>query len=160
MGIIDFSQHDLCFRSWSCYLCQTHLFNFKLRVQLHDGAANWWSSSSRVGLVEPEPCQTRPYSSERKPSNLVVNRAHPTSIRGRRHALNTIHHTHIYTYSKTNGSPRLPIANGSPGQPAPTRVSCRPPTRACVPRPPSRAPSTATLPACRGPLPPPPAPQT
>jgi hypothetical protein len=29
-------------------------------VQLHGGAANWWSSSSRVGLTEPEPCQTRP----------------------------------------------------------------------------------------------------
>jgi hypothetical protein len=63
MGKIDFSQHDLCFRSWSCYLCQTHLFNSKLRVQLHDGAANWWSSSSRVGLAEPEPCQTRPICS-------------------------------------------------------------------------------------------------
>jgi hypothetical protein len=24
------------------------------------GAANWWSSSSRVGLAESEPCQTQP----------------------------------------------------------------------------------------------------
>jgi hypothetical protein len=58
VGKIDFSQHDLYFQSWSCYLCQTHLFSSKLRVQLHDGAANWWSSRSRVGLVEPKPCKT------------------------------------------------------------------------------------------------------
>jgi hypothetical protein len=48
------------FWSWSWYLCQTHLFSSRGRVQLHGGAANWWSSSSRVGLAEPEPCQTRP----------------------------------------------------------------------------------------------------
>jgi hypothetical protein len=46
------------FRSWSCYLCQTHLLSSKGRVQLHGGAANWWSCYSRVGLVEPEPSQT------------------------------------------------------------------------------------------------------
>jgi hypothetical protein len=61
MGKIDFSQHDLCFRSWSCYLYQTHLFSSKGRVQLHGGAANWWSCCSRIGLVEPEAFQTRPY---------------------------------------------------------------------------------------------------
>jgi hypothetical protein len=59
MGKID-SQHDLCFRSWSYYLCQTHLSSSKLRVRLHDGVANWWSSIFKVGLAEPEPCQTRP----------------------------------------------------------------------------------------------------
>jgi hypothetical protein len=48
------------FRSWSCYLCQTYLFSSKRRVQLHGGTANWWSCCSRVGLVEPEPSQTRP----------------------------------------------------------------------------------------------------
>jgi hypothetical protein len=60
MGKIDFSQHDLCFRRWSCYLYQTHLFSTKGRVQLHGGAANWWSCCSRVGLVELEPSQSRP----------------------------------------------------------------------------------------------------
>jgi hypothetical protein len=30
MDKIDFSQHDLCFQSWSCYFCQTRLFNSKL----------------------------------------------------------------------------------------------------------------------------------
>jgi transcription initiation factor IIF auxiliary subunit len=48
------------FRSWSCCLSQTHLLNSKGRVQLHGGAADWWSCCSRVGLVEPEPSQTRP----------------------------------------------------------------------------------------------------
>jgi hypothetical protein len=59
MDKIDFSQHDLYFRSWSCYLCQTHIFSSKGRVRLHGGAANWWSCCFRVGLVEPEPSQTR-----------------------------------------------------------------------------------------------------
>jgi hypothetical protein len=49
------SNQTIIFRSWSCYLCQTHLFGSKGKVQLHGGAANLWSSSSRVGLVEPEP---------------------------------------------------------------------------------------------------------
>jgi hypothetical protein len=66
LGKIDFSQHDLCLRNWSCYLCQTHLFNSKLRVQLHDGAANWWSSNSRAGLAESEPCQTRPKTKKKR----------------------------------------------------------------------------------------------
>jgi hypothetical protein len=63
MGKFDFSQHDLRFRSWSCYLCQTHIFSSKGRVQLHGGATNWWSCCFRVGLVEQEPSQTRPYFS-------------------------------------------------------------------------------------------------
>jgi hypothetical protein len=63
MDKIDFSQHYLCFQSCSCYFYQTRLFNSKLWVQLHGGAANRWSSSSRVGLAELEPSQTRPYSS-------------------------------------------------------------------------------------------------
>jgi hypothetical protein len=48
------------FRSWSCCLSQTHLLSSNGKVQLHGGAANWWSCCSRVGLVEPEPSQTRP----------------------------------------------------------------------------------------------------
>jgi hypothetical protein len=28
--LIDFSQHDVCSQSWSCYFCQTRLFNSKL----------------------------------------------------------------------------------------------------------------------------------
>jgi hypothetical protein len=35
----------LYFRSWSCYLYQTHLFNSKLGVQVHSGTANWLSAS-------------------------------------------------------------------------------------------------------------------
>jgi hypothetical protein len=54
------SIQSFIFRSWSCYLCQTHLLSFKGRVQLHGGAANWWSCCSRVVLVELEPSQTRP----------------------------------------------------------------------------------------------------
>jgi hypothetical protein len=50
----------IIFRSWSYCLSQTHLLSSKGRVQLHGGAANWWSCCSRVGLVEPEPSQTRP----------------------------------------------------------------------------------------------------
>jgi hypothetical protein len=37
--------------------CQTHLFSSKLRVQLHDEAASWWSSSSRVGLMNRSPAK-------------------------------------------------------------------------------------------------------
>jgi hypothetical protein len=39
-----------------------HIFSSKGRVQLHGGAANWWSCCFRVGLVEPEPSQ-RPKAS-------------------------------------------------------------------------------------------------
>jgi hypothetical protein len=56
------SFQTLIFRSWSCHLYQTHLFISKVRAQLHGGAANWWSNSSRVGLAEPEPSQTHPKS--------------------------------------------------------------------------------------------------
>jgi hypothetical protein len=54
------SIQTIIFRTWSCCLSQTHLLSSKGRVQLHGGAANWWSCYSRVGLVEPEPSQTRP----------------------------------------------------------------------------------------------------
>jgi hypothetical protein len=54
------SIQTIIFRSWSCCLSQTHLLSSKGRVQLHGGAANWWSCCSRVGLVELELSQTRP----------------------------------------------------------------------------------------------------
>jgi hypothetical protein len=70
------SIQTIIFRSWSCYLCQTHLFGSKGKVQLHGGAANWCSSSYRVGLVEPEPSQTRPKALLSSVLGWEVSRAH------------------------------------------------------------------------------------
>ena len=54
------SNQNLCFRSWSCYFCQTHFCSSRIRAQLRGRAAMWWSSSSRAGLAELELCQTHP----------------------------------------------------------------------------------------------------
>jgi hypothetical protein len=72
------SIQTIIFRSWSCCLSQTHLLSSKWRVQLHGGAANWWSCCSRVGLVELELSQTRPKLQTSSPSKLQIFKHSPS----------------------------------------------------------------------------------